>query len=86
MTGFFSLSDLGIAGSSSQLLATWLQNMQAAFPGYQPSAASLEYVQAQIFASFAADLATLCSEGATELFRMYASTLVGIPYQQGTAA
>lgn len=86
MTDFFSLNDLGLSGSSSQLLAAWLENMQAAYPGYSPSAANLEYVQAQIFASFAADLATLCSSGATELFRTYATTLVGVPYQQGVAA
>ncbi len=60
--------------------------MQAQYNGYSPSTSSLEYVQAQIFASFAADLAQLCSEGATELFRTYATTLVGIPYEPGVAA
>jgi hypothetical protein len=83
---FFSLNDLGLSGSSSQLLAEWLDDMQAQYPGYVPSAANLEYVQAQIFSQFAADLASLCSEGATELFRVYASTLVGLPYLQGVAA
>ncbi len=60
--------------------------MQTQYPGYSPSNASLEYVQAQIFTSQGADLATLCSQGATELFRTYATTLVGVAYQQGTAA
>lgn len=83
---FFSLSDLGLAASSSQLLANWLAQMQISFPGYAPSASNLEYVQAQIFTSLAADLAQLCAEGATELFRTYATTLVGLPYQQGVAA
>ncbi len=86
MTNFFSLTDLGLEASSSSLLATWLDAMQLAYPGYQPSASNLEYVQAQIFSSFAADLATLASSGATELFRTYATTLVGVPYLPGTAA
>lgn len=86
MTNFFSLNDLGLSSSSAQILQTWLDQMQEAYPGYTPSAANLEYVQAQIFASLAADLASLCSNGATELFRVYASTLVNLPYQQGVAA
>lgn len=86
MTNFFSLNDLGLSQSTDQLLQTWLTEMQSNFPGYAPSAANLEYVQAQIFASFAADLATLCSNGATELFRTFATTLVGIPFQQGVSA
>lgn len=86
MTNFFSLNDLGLSSSSSQLLLTWLQTMQDTYPGYTPSASNLEYIQAQIFASFATDLANLCSNGATELFRTYATTLVGVPYQQGVAA
>lgn len=86
MPNFFSLTDLGLSTSSSQLLSQWLAQMQAAYPGYSPSAANLEYVQASIFASMAADLASLCSQGATELFRQYATTLVGVPYQQGVAA
>ncbi len=86
MTNFLSLTDLGLAGSSSQLLSDWLTQMQLVYPGYSPSASNLEYIQAQIFASHAADLAQLCSQGATELFRAYAVELVGVPYQQGTAA
>lgn len=86
MTPFFSLTDLGIASSSSQLVADWLSQMQSIFAGYSPSSSNLEYVQAQIFASFSADLAALCGQGATELFRTYATTLVGLPYQQGVSA
>lgn len=86
MAKFFSLTDLGLQASSSQLLQNWLTQMQTTYPGYNPSASSLEYVQAVIFASLAADLATLCSNGGTELFRTYGTTLVGLPYQQGVAA
>ncbi len=86
MTNFFSLTDLGLSASSSSLLAEWLDAMTAAFPGYSPANSNLEYVQAQIFSSLAADLAALASSGATELFRTYATTLVGVPYLPGTAA
>lgn len=86
MTNFFSLTDLGLAGSASSLLTEWLAAMQAAFPGYSPSAANLEYIQAQILAAFAADLAQLCGQGSTELFRVFGTSLVGVPYQQGVAA
>lgn len=86
MASFFSLTDLGLSASSSQLLSNYVAKMQATYPGYAPSNANLEYVQAQILASMAADLAALCGSGATELFRTYVTTLVGIPYQQGVSA
>lgn len=86
MTNFFALTDLGLASSSSQLLQLWLTAMQAQYPGYQPSEGNLEYIQAQIIAQIAADIAIQASNGATELFRTYATDLVGVPYQQGVAA
>lgn len=86
MTNFFSLTDLGLSASSSQLLANYVTQMQTTIPGYAPSSANLEFIQASILASFASDLATLCGQGSTELFRVYATTLVGVPYQQGTSA
>lgn len=83
---FFNLVDLGLAASASQLLQDWLTALQIAFPGYVPSQANLEYIQAQVFASHEADLAELCSSGGTELFRTYGTQLVGVPYQTGVAA
>ncbi len=86
MTQFFGLSDLGLSSSSSSLIALWLQSMQAQYNGYAPSASALEFVQAQVFSTMAADLAQLCSQGATELFRTFGTTLIGVPYENGVAA
>ena len=60
--------------------------MQNQYPDYTPSSASLEYIQAQIISILLADLAQLASSGGDELFRTYGTTLVGLPYQPGTAA
>lgn len=83
---FFSLADLGLPTSQTEFLQIWLQALQAAFPSYNPSAGDLEYIQAQVFAAWAADVAQLCSAGATELFRQFGTQLLGLPYQNGTAA
>lgn len=83
---FFSLSDLGLLASPSQLLQQWLTAMQAQFPGYTPSTGNLEYIQAQVFASWAAACAQLASAGGTELFRTYGTKLLGLPYENGNAA
>ena len=83
---FFQLSDQGLSTSQSQFMQIWLNAMQAAFPSYSPSSADLEYIQAQIFASWAASCAQLCNSGATELFRQFGTQLLALPYQQGTSA
>lgn len=67
-------------------MAKWQDAMTAAFPGYVPSAASIEYVIAQVFASWAADLAQQCSAGSMELFRQFGAQLLGLAYEQGTPA
>lgn len=86
MAIFFQLSDLGLPTTRAEFLQIWLNAMQAQYPGYSPAAADPEYVQAQIFASWAADLAQLCTAGGTELFRQYLTKLIGLPFQQGTPA
>lgn len=83
---FMSLGDLGLPTSQAQFLAQWLTVMQSAFPGYQPAAGNLEYIQAQVFASWAADVAQLCSAGSAELFRQFGTQLLALPYEQGTSA
>lgn len=83
---FFTLADLGLPISQTQFLAQWLSAMQTAFPGYNPAPANLEYVQAQVFASWAAELAQLCSAGSMELFRQFGTQLLGVPYEQGSPA
>lgn len=88
MTQFFQLdlAQLGLATSQGQLLQQWLQAMQAAFPGYSPASGNPEYIQAQVIASWAADLAQLCAAGSTELFRQFGTQLLALPYQNGTSA
>ena len=83
---FFDLQQLGLSSSPSQLLTIWLQQMQTAFPGYQPSTGNLEYVMAQIFASWAADLAQLASAGGDELFQTYGTSLIGVAAELGSPA
>lgn len=83
---FFTLEANGLAASQSQMLAIWTASMQTAFPGYTPNPADLEYLQAQIFASWAATCAQLCSAGATELFRQFGVQLLQLPYEDGTPA
>ena len=80
------MSTLGLNVSQAQLLATWLQQMQAAYPGYNPATTNPEYVQASIFASQFADIANLTSAGSTELFRQYGQKLIGLAMQNGTQA
>lgn len=83
---FFNLGSLGLPTSQAQYLQIWLTAMQQAFPGYTPSEGNLEYVQAQVFASWAADLGSLCSQGSSELFRQFGLQLLGLPYQPGVSA
>jgi uncharacterized phage protein gp47/JayE len=83
---FSSLGDLGLESSQSAILQSWLAAMQAAFPGYTPAAGNLEFIQAQIFASYVADLATQCSSGANSLFRTFGTDLVGVPFEIGNAS
>lgn len=86
MSLFFSLADLGLPTSSGEYLAIWLDQMQSAFPGYQPAEGNLEYKQAQVISSMAADVGQLCAAGSQELFRTYGTSLIGLPYQQGATA
>lgn len=84
---FFDLSSLGLAQSASQYLQQWLVAMQAAFgPEFSPGSADLDYIQAVIFSSWAADVAQLCNQGATELFRQFGTQLLNLPYENGTPA
>lgn len=83
---FFSLASLGLPVSAAQMMQTWFTAMQAAYPGYRPSLSSPEYVQAQVFASWAADTAAMCSAGSTELWRQYGTQLLGVPFEPGVAA
>jgi len=83
---FFDLSALSLNTSAQQNYQAWLAQMQAAFPGYNPSAGNLEVIQAQIFASFAADLGDLCNTGSDQLFQQFGTDLVGIPFEPGQAA
>lgn len=85
---FFSLASTGGLPQSQQaFLQTWLSAMQTAYgQAFQPGAADLDFIQAQVFASWAEDVAQLCSSGATELFRQFGTKLVQLPYQIGTAA
>jgi hypothetical protein len=83
---FFRLADLGLPTSQQQFLSMWLAAMQAAYPDYTPAQGNLEVLQAQVFASWAAAVAQLCNQGASELFRQYGLQLIGLPYQQGVAA
>jgi Baseplate J-like protein len=86
MTQFFSLTDLGLASSTGQILQNWLSAMQVQFDNYQPAQANLEFLQAEIIASLAADLAQLCSQGATNLFQTFGTDLIGVQYQQGASS
>src|ERR1035441_6080966 len=83
---FMSLVDSGLPVSQGQYLQIWLTAMQAQYPGYTPSLANPEYVQAYIFSAWAAANAQLCSAGATELFRQFGTQLLALPYEQGTPA
>ena len=86
MPQFFNLGTLGLATSLGQNLATWLNQMQQAFPGFQPSQANPLTVQANVFGSWSADVGTLASAGSQELLRQMGTKLFGVPYQQGTPA
>lgn len=86
MTQFFQLTDLGLIASQSDLIQQWLSAMQTQYPGYTPSPGNLEYIQAQIFASWAAALAEQTSQGANELFRQFGQKLFSVPPLLGTSA
>lgn len=84
---FFTLADTGgLPTSQQQFYQLWLAAMQTAFPGYTPSPDNPEVVQAVIFASWAADVAQLCTSGSIELFRQYGVQLLNLPYEAGTPA
>lgn len=85
---FFTLADLGLPVTQDEYLAQWVAAMQAAYPGYNPtgSPADRAFIQAQVFASWAASIAQLCSAGATELFRQFGVQMLGLPFEQGTPA
>jgi hypothetical protein len=86
VTQFFALTDVGLATDVGSLMQNWLNYMQSTYPGYQPSAGNLEYVQALIFCTLAADVATQASSGATELFSQFGQQLLGIPVEGGASA
>jgi hypothetical protein len=83
---FFQLLDLGLSSTPSVLLQQWLAFMQTTYPGYIPHSANLEYIQAVIFASWAADVNSQASQGASELFRQYGQQLIGLAPLQGSFA
>lgn len=85
---FFQLSDLGLPVTQDDYLQIWISAMQAAYPGYDPTGnpADRAYIQAQVFASWAASIAQLCSAGATELWRQFGLQMLGLQYEQGTPA
>jgi len=60
--------------------------MQDTYPDYTPQPANLEYVMATIFATWAADIASLCSAGGTELFTQYGAQLFNLPAELGSSA
>lgn len=86
MTQFFNLTDLGLASSSGQLMSQWLAYMQQVFPGYTPSSGNLEYILAQIFAAWAADVNAQASQGSEELFRQFGLQLMGVQPENGSPA
>jgi hypothetical protein len=84
---FFSLSDVGLPTVASQLLEQYLSVMQTVWPGYSPEGgATPEWVQAQIFAAWAANCAQLCTLGGSALFRQFGTQLLALPYEPGSAA
>lgn len=86
-TSFFTLPDTGGLPTSQQAFyQIWLNAMQTSFPGYTPNPGNPEVVQATIFASWAADVAQLCTGGSVELFRQYGQQLLNLPYEAGTPA
>lgn len=86
MSTFFQLTDLGLTASPTTLLQQWLTYMQSQFPGYTPQAGNLEYIQAVIFASWAADVAYQASQGANDMFRQFGMSLVGVQPLLGTSS
>ena len=83
---FFTLDALGLPTTQAAMLQIALTALQAQFPGYVPSAADLEWVMAQIIASWAADAAQLCTQGATEIFEQFGTQLLQLPVETGTPA
>jgi hypothetical protein len=86
VTQFFALTDIGLSTDVGTLMQTWLDTMQDTYPGYQPSAGNLEYVQALIFCTLAADVANQASSGATELFSQFGQQLLGVAVEDGASA
>ena len=83
-----SLADLGLPTSVPEFMALYVAAMQTAYPGYDPTAnpADRAYIQAQIFASWAAEIAQLCSAGSVELLVQFGQQLLNLPYEQGSPA
>ena len=86
MSDFFQLSDLGLTTDTSSLLQVWQAYLQDFYPGYVPGNANLEYLMAIVFATWAADIAGLCSSGGTELFIQYGQKLFNLPILTGQSA
>lgn len=85
-TTFFSLADLGLPVSTNAYLQQWLTAMQQQYPNYVPNQGNLEYLLAQIFASWAGDSASLASFGSTNLFQTFGTQLVNLPPLAGQPA
>ena len=86
MSDFFALNDVGLATDTNSLLQTMIAYLQDTYPGYTPQPANLEYIMGVVFATWAADLANLCTSGGSELFLQYGQKLFNLPMEQGTSA
>lgn len=84
---FFQLSDLGLAVTQQQYLDQYVAATQAAYPGWVPGLpADRSWIQAQVFASWAASIAQLCNAGASELFTQYGLQMLQTPRENGNPA
>lgn len=83
---FLDLSSLGLPSTSSDLLADWLATMQTFYPGYVPSDANLEYVDAQSIAAVMSDVAQTGVVVPDAIARAFGTKLYNIAYLQGVAA
>jgi hypothetical protein len=85
-TTFFDLSDLGLPTSTNAYLQQFLTAVQTQWPNYTPNQGNLEYLLAQIIASWAADSASLASFGSADLFQTFGTKLINLPPLAGQAA
>jgi Baseplate J-like protein len=83
---FLDLSSLGYASSANDLLGEWLAVIQAAVPGYVPSPASLEYIDAQGTAAMGSDVAQVGVVVPSAIVRALGTKLFGVPYLTGSSA